>query len=235
MNPSEQTIPPYLLTDRLHHIDMIEAIRRNKAAIVHQSSEGVLLFHEGCGAYMLSARTAEFSEYLIALMDKPEFLVVHQDFSRDQILHQYSFNESMGCFHSAYFGDSFPPDLSHPFSIIPLDATSIDIVMKHYRHIDDREYLLERLGSGWFHGAFLKGKLTGFVGVHGEGSIGMLQVLPEYRRIGVAQALLSFVCNRFISQKMIPFAQIITENTASISLFSKLGFAIAQTPIWWLM
>lgn len=235
MNSPEQTIPPYLLADHLHHIDMIEAIRRNEATIIHQGSNGVLIHHSVCGAYMLSARTAEFSEHLIGLMHKPEVVVVHQEFSRDQVQRQYSFCESLGCFHAAYFGDSFPSVYSHPFSILQMDATSIDLVMKHYRHIDDREYLLERLESGWFHGAFLEGALTGFVGVHGEGSVGMLQVLPEYRRIGVAQALLSFICNRFISQKMVPFAQIITDNGASIALFAKLGFSIAHTPIWWLM
>ncbi|MFQ9917932.1 MAG: GNAT family N-acetyltransferase [Flavonifractor plautii] len=39
-------------------------------------------------------------------------------------------------------------------------------------------------------GAFVDGTLAGFAGFHGEGSIGLLEVLPAYRRRGLGEALL---------------------------------------------
>ena len=38
-------------------------------------------------------------------------------------------------------------------------------------------------------GAFLDGVLAGLIGIHEEGSIGMLEVLPAYRRRGLGYAL----------------------------------------------
>lgn len=38
-------------------------------------------------------------------------------------------------------------------------------------------------------GAFLDGVLAGFIGIHEEGSIGMLEVLPAYRRRSLGYAL----------------------------------------------
>ena len=38
------------------------------------------------------------------------------------------------------------------------------------------------------HGAFQKGELLGFIGMHSEGSVGMLEVLPQHRRKGAATA-----------------------------------------------
>jgi tRNA (guanine37-N1)-methyltransferase len=235
MIPPNHLIPPYLLADSLHHMDMVEAVRRDEAKIIYQNLDGVLIHHRTCGAYMMSARNAEASTHLISLMEKPEIMVVHQEFSKHQAQRKFSFTESMECFHAAYCKDSFPLLIPQTVTIKKMNGASIDLVMKHYTHIDDREYLEERLESGWFYGAFIDERLAGFVGVHGEGSIGMLLVLPEYRRKGIAHALLSFICNRFISQNMVPFAQIITTNTASLALFSKLGFSISQNPIWWLM
>ncbi|MFQ7452543.1 MAG: GNAT family N-acetyltransferase [Flavonifractor plautii] len=36
-------------------------------------------------------------------------------------------------------------------------------------------------------GAFVDGTLAGFAGFHGEGSIGLLEVLPAYRRRGLGK------------------------------------------------
>ena len=44
-----------------------------------------------------------------------------------------------------------------------------------------RDYVAERLAAGAMTGAFLDGVLAGFIGIHEEGSIGMLEVLPAYR------------------------------------------------------
>ena len=51
------------------------------------------------------------------------------------------------------------------------------------------EYVEDRLKAGVIFGAFVDGRLAGFVGEHHEGSMGMLEVVPEFRRRGIAQAL----------------------------------------------
>ena len=40
-----------------------------------------------------------------------------------------------------------------------------------------------------FFGAFVDGQLAGFVGEHSEGSMGMLEIFPAYRRRGLGYSL----------------------------------------------
>ena len=65
----------------------------------------------------------------------------------------------------------------------------LEEVHAHYHPEDDGRYLLDRLGRGLMLGAFVDDMLAGFIGVHSEGSMGLLEVFPAYRRRGLASAL----------------------------------------------
>ena len=64
-------------------------------------------------------------------------------------------------------------------------------VCEHYSKSDigGLEHIRQAIGAGML-GAFVDGTLAGFAGFHGEGSIGLLEVLPAYRRRGLGEALL---------------------------------------------
>ena len=63
-------------------------------------------------------------------------------------------------------------------------------VCEHYSKSDigGLEHIRQAIGAGML-GAFVDGTLAGFAGFHGEGSIGLLAVLPAYRRRGLGGAL----------------------------------------------
>ena len=68
-----------------------------------------------------------------------------------------------------------------------------------------------------------------------EGSVGMLEVLPEYRRQGAATALMAAMVNFCLERGCVPFSQIFAGNEASLGLHRKMGFSIAQRPMYWVM
>ena len=47
----------YLSRDRLHHIDMLEILRRGSADMLHVREDGVLLHDTGCGGWYTAADT----------------------------------------------------------------------------------------------------------------------------------------------------------------------------------
>ena len=63
------------------------------------------------------------------------------------------------------------------------------------------ETLEERLRSGMMYGAFADGKLAGFIGMHAEGSMGILEVFEEFRRQGIAEALERHLINRILEKE----------------------------------
>ena len=83
-------------------------------------------------------------------------------------------------------------------------------------------------------GAFCDGSMAGFIGQHDEGSIGMLQILPEHRGKKLAQVLETVMVNEALERGEIPYAQIRVENKASLSLQEKLGLCISKAPVYWM-
>ena len=74
----------------------------------------------------------------------------------------------------------------------------------------------------------------GFIGRHPEGSMGLLLVLPEYRRRGYGAELESFMIEKILGEGRIPYAHIIEDNFNSLSLQRKLGCEAAEEKVYWL-
>ena len=85
-----------------------------------------------------------------------------------------------------------------------------------------------------FFGAFVDGQLAGFVGEYSEGSMGMLEIFPAYRRRGLGYALECFQINRYLSQGRVPFDQVVVGNEKSMSLQKKVGMELSRDTVSWL-
>lgn len=67
-----------------------------------------------------------------------------------------------------------------------------------------------------------------------EGSIGLLEVMPEYRRKGYGVELESFMISHMLQQNLMPFGQIEVANDKSLGLQHKLGMQISQEKVYWI-
>jgi len=118
-------------------------------------------------------------------------------------------------------------------NIKQLDITHLNYVLEHYEGAC-KTYLEERISVGAMYGAFDEDKLIGFVGLHEEGSMGMLFVEEAYRRQGIGASLESFLINVQLSSGFTPYCQIMEGNQESVALQEKLGLYLAEPPMWWL-
>lgn len=120
------------------------------------------------------------------------------------------------------------------FSIRTLTEEFIPFVAEHYSEIGSPEYVTERILHGAVYGAFYDEKIVGFIANHEEGSIGMLYVLPEYRKRHVAMALETYCMNLAVERGEIPYGQVVLGNEASIRLQEKMGICFAKGTIVWM-
>ncbi|MDF1495758.1 GNAT family N-acetyltransferase [Caproiciproducens sp. CPB-2] len=223
----------YLSKDMLLHIDMLEILKQNDTEILQASNRGVLLYNESCGVYMISAQDGQTAEKMLSSVRQPEVIVTHQNFCIDTVQKQFCFRRKTACHQAAYFKRDPLPVPESAAVIRPLDESYLPFLLKHYS-LAGIVSVQELLESGSMFGAFLSGALAGFIGTHAEGSMGLLEVLPEYRRQGIAVVLETFLINRFLAEGRVPFAQIIAGNTASLKLQQKLGFTVSEQAICWL-
>ena len=222
----------YLSKDPLLHMDMLECIRRGEAGLLYASGEGVLLRHTACGVVMMSAAAEEAAAEMLGLLDRAELLVAHQEFYLSAVKSRLGISSMTPCLQAVYPARRPLPERGG-VEIRRLGEEYLSFLQEHYSHADGSDYLRGRLAAGVVFGAFENGCLAGFIGIHEEGAMGMLEVLPEYRRRGVAASLAAFLVNRLLEQGKVPYSHIIVGNSVSLSLHRKLGFTIASGTIYW--
>ncbi|MCI1966166.1 MAG: GNAT family N-acetyltransferase [Oscillospiraceae bacterium] len=225
----------YLKKDPVLHVDMLECIRRGSARILAASRSGVLLCDESSGTHMLSAKSEEAALRMIAGLDSSDLFVAHQTFGTAAAQQKFGFCQRLLVCNAAYCKKEPLPGTDRPAEIRRMDESFLPFVKEHYRTIPEEEYLRDRLRSGTVFGAFVKGEPAGFIGVHAEGAMGMLEVLPRFRRRGIARMLESHLINHLLKDGAFPYAQIKGGNEASEALHRALGFCFSKDSVSWLM
>lgn len=241
-----KTCEEKLLTNKLLHMDMLEALRRNDADILYLGDGGVLLREKRNGVYMLTAADKESGERILSDLaccpekevtggrknGLPRLFVSHQEFLNDIICEKFNMQMDFACTQFVYTRKE-PLPIKKGMDIRKLETDVQPIVSAHYT-LDEEEYINDRLKSGAMYGIYEEGKLAGFIGMHKEGSIGMLEVFEEYRGKGYAKALEAFYINLHLKQGFTPYGQVITGNEASMGLQKSLCLYPAKEKLYWL-
>lgn len=237
-----------MMRQKLLHIDMIELINRGRARIVYHDADEILLRDIVTGIYfhtrMGGVPQMEWKLPLkLAKDDSIECIVLHQREMVPLMETHFHLKEDMECLQGAYTRREKLPvrGLYGPdgrgedgFAIRTLTEEYIPFVAEHYSEIGTSEYVSERIRHGAVYGAFYDEKIVGFIADHEEGSIGMLYVLPEYRKRHVAMALETYCMNLAVERGEIPYGQVVLGNEASIHLQEKMGICFAKGTIVWM-
>lgn len=110
-----------------------------------------------------------------------------------------------------------------------LTMDDLDFVLENYHNPGAFEaHIRGRIQEGML-GGVIDGQLAGFAGVHQEGCVGMIEVLPQFRRRGLAEALEAAVINQQLAKGRLPYVHVRTGNTASEALQKKLGLTFDET------
>lgn len=224
----------YLEKDPLLHMDMTESIRRGKAEVLESSDRGVLLYHTDANVPMISAESEDAAAAMISRIPEAQEFVVHQEHCAAAVRKKFGLTGQNRCYQSAWLKKESIPEPCRSFEIRPLDESFLSFVCDHYTLGLGPEYVSGRLAAGEMFGAFVGGECAGFIGLHPEGSMGMLEVLPRFRRRGIAVGLEVYLANRMLAQGFTPFGQILIHNDASLRLHEKLHFEISQNILSWM-
>lgn len=114
-----------------------------------------------------------------------------------------------------------------------LEESDARFVTDNYEAFAVYDYVLDRIRAGLF-GAIIDGNIAGFMGIHDEGSMGLLKILPEYRRRHLAEALERKLINLQLRKGAIPFGQVAADNIASLNLQKKLGLTVSDETVTWM-
>ena len=230
-------------TDPVRYLDLTEPVRRGTGEVVYAGPDGALVAVDtGRGVrpedqlFTLSARDADAARRLCALLPGPAVQVtVHEECAFPALEERLGIRAWNPCWQAGYLSTAPLPELpcGLPFELRPLGPEHLEQVYAHYQ-LPGEAYLRRRLERGAMLGAFTPGgTLAGFIGRHEEGTIGMLEVLPPYRRRGLGKLLQSRMANLALAEGHTPYCQIFADNEVSLSLQRSLGFQISRGFMYW--
>jgi GNAT superfamily N-acetyltransferase len=226
---------PYLEEDFAYHADMLDAFLEDGTKVIYSEEDGVMLRIGKHGPYAISAKTEEAMEKMAKLISEKRYMAVVRPFKFLPKLFEIKGKpvEVMPCYQAAYKGKEPVPEYEVPgIEIKPLTEENLSFVCKNYD--DDEDYIKSRIGYGMLGAFDENGNCAGFIGFHGEGSMGLLKVLPEYQRRGIGIALEAKNLNRRLSEGRIPFGHVVVGNEKSKGLQNKIGMEFSEKIVTWI-
>ena len=224
----KQEIIKRLAKKKRQNIHMMELLHRGLGEVVYDKGMDILLKFENL--YMIHAVDESGARELLGKVPEGAMVITTQEFVRDLLEKEFGKTGFCKCSQAVCTRkEAFPVRYKN---IRQLDITYLDYIMENYS--SSEEHMKERLNAGVMYGAFEEDRIIGFIGMHSEGSMGMLFVEEEYRKKGIAASLESYLINVQISNGFTPYCHIIEGNEKSLALQEKLGLYLADTPLWWI-
>lgn len=233
MNGAEQA-KAYLKCDPLRMMDMLDPLERGIMEVVFCRKDGVLLYSPTAELYLLAADDLEAGRALCAGVTAMDLAATHDWETAQFLCKKYGIQKCERCTQAVYLSRE-PLPVPEEIEIRQLGEEAFQVISQNYQTVSDPKYIHERLAAGVMHGAFEKGKIMGFIGMHDEGSVGLLKVLPEYRRRGVGSALMAYMTNWCLERGWVPFSQIFEGNVASTELHKQMGWTLCSQDMFWVM
>ena len=219
-------------------VDMEQACLRGNVEKVICCDETAVLLKHRCGIYMLWARTADAGRKAIGMLGSDDPLyhgmrccVTHGKAARDAVAAETKLYIEKPCIQFCRYSKEKLP-LAGIGRVRELALSDLPVVLATYRKSTE-EHLRKAIEKGEMFGIELDGELAAFVGMHQDGSVGMLEVLPKFRRRGIGTELESYMHNMHIDRGWVPYGQVYTDNAASLGMQAKFGLIKASEPVWW--
>lgn len=219
--------------DPILYLDLTEPLRRGEGHVAAACPTGALVVLENCdrGFSLLAADRETAGKLLSLLPPDPELVFVHEEAALSLLHERFGLTPSPAFYQGAYLRDTPLPLPDTGAEIRPLDLTSLPVLSANYKY-GDEAYLRQLLARRVLWGAFEGDALLAFIGLHSEGTMGLLEVLPPYRGRGLARLLESYLINRELSLGHIPYCQIFERNGPSLALQASLGLTLSRGRLW---
>ena len=199
-----------------------------------KEEEKILLKDKDTDIFYYAGDTEEFLQKLPeSVQNSIETLVLHEKDLASTVKEAFDLREVQECYHAVY-------TQKERLSITGLyradgQPTESGLVIRQlmrddYRMIAD----LKQEETAYMYGAFVEGKLAGYIGIHTDGRIGMLYVFEEYRGRKIAKALETYIINLTLELGWTPYGTIPEDNTPAIKLQESLGIPMSKAPVVWL-
>ena len=210
---------------------IVHSFLRRGATVINENEGAILLRDNESGVLCVSATDFDCGKEVLTVLDNCRLIILSQPLMLEYVKERYNLVNETACYQAVYT-KSEPLPLPRRLDIKVADDDELEIIENTYNLANPAE-LKRAQKNGAIFAAHAEGQFCGYIGEHGEGSMGMLEIFPSFRKRGYAAELESFLINKKLEAQAIPYCHIIEDNVASYNLQKKLGLDIAEQKIYW--
>lgn len=223
----------YLSKDLLKNCNLISPLQiSDDIKFVYAENDGVCFVMCDSNIVFLSTSRSDIAKKVISKLENVELCVASNKFEADMISTKFGLKKIIPCYQVLYNTEKIQP-VNEKLEIKKLDKNLAEFVALNYSMHPETEEVCEIMDRFGIYGAYVDGEIAGFIGKHQEGSIGMLEVFPDYRKQGIGTSLINFMVNLCKSNHQIAYGQIMTTNTASFNLHKTLDCTFSDELVYW--
>lgn len=224
----------FLKGNPVRYAGILEVIRRGTACIREDEQDGIFLMDSISRIGFLACNNADQAYRWFCKHDRMGYslLNIFDEKLKDRIVSEGKMELMMECHQYAYPSDG-KPVCDSSLRLVPAVLSDLPFIMSVYDVLEEWEIrmIMERQ-TLWIA---MKDEIpVGIIGCHLEGSMGLLVVLPEYRRKGYGLQMESFLISTLQKRGCHCFGQVVKGNHASEALQIKAGMQMDDQLQYWL-
>jgi len=207
------------------HYPLIYALRHG-AEVIAANEHGMALYRYRPDFIMLAGSNPL---ELVKGLPKPDLVELFGSHSAQAIAAHFGLAGGFECTQVYYPYQSIDSDLQLQL----ISKVDLAFILENYDRLEPEE--IERaIDEERIFGLRENSKLFAFIGLHDDHSMGMLFILPEYRRQGWGERLERALTAKVLAMGELPYGHVITGNDISMHLQKKLGFVECSDKVFWM-
>ncbi|MGI6737932.1 MAG: GNAT family N-acetyltransferase [Christensenellales bacterium] len=231
MNPKQQ-VENLIRQKPLERLTYSEQYSKGLTSIIRAADDAALMYAEYMHLHLLMANNDEAALRLLQGIDNIELIISDLPSLDSKLKDMYSLKLALPCYTVAYLKKE-PILVADDVHISPISINQLGIIDKYYT-LMTAEGIKNAILSGRLYGGYMNGEWVGFIGLHKEGTMGMLHIFEKYRRRGMGYTLEALLINRLLERGEIPYGHVVNNNQASLMLQKRIGMEKSKSTISWL-
>ncbi|NVO11061.1 MAG: GNAT family N-acetyltransferase [Bacteroidales bacterium] len=182
--------------------------------------------------YLSCNKPEDFEWFLDKTGKEDRFLAAINDMLLDKVRCKFSCTWTLSCIRFYLPNETIIPESSLLISHLSMADAEHIYSNSNYKIYSSVDYMREQIKQG-IGSAYRQGQtLAGWVLTHDDGAMGMLHVLPNFRKRGIARALVTDLIRKIRNIGLMPYTYVEPSNTASMELVKSLGFVPDRNVHW---
>lgn len=225
-----QDIVRFLERDKLRCLASREIYHLENAKVLAFTGDALLMALPG-GLYAVSADTGDAALKACSGLTDCRLMCCDCMEAAPKLRERFGLGGILA-FYNVIYPHTTPVPVPEGVTLAPIEENQADRVCADYTILPPEE-VKRHIADQTLLGGYRDGRWVGFIGVHDEGSMGMLHIFPEYRQQGIGYALEGMLINRLLKEGRLPWAQVLVTNHASLALQEKLTMERSTETVCW--